>query len=472
MVSLFFYFYFFLGIIPSDSKNFFYNKDDNEIHGKKIDFNSEFVEYYNDNKTQNIPNIQNLPQNINIMKLNQRINLQSGYINNNNNNINNNIAYNNLNNNLYNQNRPNIINNNIEYSNHKQKITQNSNINNNNTINYNNSININSNPINNNNTLPKCTCSKTGCRKKYCACFSKGRLCDGCECKNCQNCIPTALTQSPIQNMQKNDNNLENDEYNNENEIKSPKNQRVICNCTKSNCMKKYCECFKQGFRCNSLCRCLDCKNKIYINNLNDYVENNNANINNSNLNYNINNTINNNNENNVGYNNNNYISNDSISNNNFYNYALHNNINNNIINNNIINAVPENREISPLYNQETLGKMMDYSNPINFQSEAFAIYIKKEKLKIDIRKVNLNENNKIKNKDIKEKNIINKEEINNNLSEINETPKFSNKKRLRDKNDNSTNIKTCPTTNSSNKLKKAVPVVNKNIKKKKLQLN
>ena len=32
--------------------------------------------------------------------------------------------------------------------------------------------------------------------------------------------------------------------------------------------------------------------------------------------------------------------------------------------------------------------------------------------------------------------------------------------------------MKTCPTTNSSNKLKKAVPVVNKNIKKKKLQLN
>ena len=471
MVSLLYLF--FLGIIPSDSKNFFYNKDDNEIHGKKIDFNAEFVEYYNDNKTQNIPNIQNLPQNINIMKLNQRINLQNGYINNNNN-INNNMIYNNnLNNNIYNQNRPNIINNNIEYSNLTQKMSQNQNINNitnnNNSINYNNSININTNPINNNNTLPKCTCSKTGCRKKYCACFSKGRLCDGCECKNCQNCIPSALSQSPIQNLQ--NDNIE-DEYNNENEIQSPKNQRVICNCTKSNCMKKYCECFKQGFRCNSLCRCLDCKNKIYINSLNDYVENNNTNINNTNVNYNINNTINNNNDNNVGYNNNNYISNDSISNNNFYNYALHNNINNNIINNNIINTVPEGRDISPIFNPDTLGKIMDYSNPINFQSEAFAIYIKKEKLKIDPRKVNLNENNKIKNKEIKEKANNNKEPINNNLSEINETPKFSNKKRLRDKNDNSTTIKTCPTTNSSNKLKKAVPVVNKNIKKKKLQLN
>ena len=45
-------------------------------------------------------------------------------------------------------------------------------------------------------------------------------------------------------------------------------------------------------------------------------------------------------------------------------------------------------------------------------------------------------------------------------------------KKRYRGKNDSSTGVKTCPTTNSSNRLKKAVPVVNKNIKKKKLNLN
>ena len=66
------------------------------------------------------------------------------------------------------------------------------------------------------------------------------------------------------------------------------------------------------------------------------------------------------------------------------------------------------------------------------------------------------------------------KEAINNNFSEINETPKFSNKKRLRTKNDNSTGVKTCPTTNSNsgNKLRKANPVVNKHIKKKRLQLS
>ena len=400
------------------------------------------------------------------MKLNQRMPIQSGFTNSNN------RMYNN-NNNLNGQNRINMINNNFEYQNQNQNQNQKmpsiSNMNNINTINNNtNSININTNIINNINSKPKCTCSKTGCRKKYCACFSKGRLCEGCECKNCQNCIPTGEggAAPPRIDLQKNMNESENeDEYNNENGIQSPKTQRAMCNCTKSNCMKKYCECFKQGLNCNSVCRCLDCKNRIYINNMNDYIEenNNNMNINNTNVNYNLNNNYNNSNEiNNGEYNNNNYISsNDSINNNNFYNYALHNNINNNIINNNIINTIPEN-----------FGKMVDYSNPINFQSEAFAIYIKNEKLKIDIRKINLNEKNKEMNKDLKNTSLNNKEKIINNFSEINETPKFLNKMRLRDKNDNSTSMKTCPTTNSSNKQKKAVPVVNKNIKKKKLQLN
>ena len=41
-------------------------------------------------------------------------------------------------------------------------------------------------PLNNNNNTGlnllkiKCTCSKTGCLKKYCACFANGIACDGC----------------------------------------------------------------------------------------------------------------------------------------------------------------------------------------------------------------------------------------------------------------------------------------------------
>ena len=34
------------------------------------------------------------------------------------------------------------------------------------------------------------------------------------------------------------------------------------CNCSKSNCLKKYCECFKAGLLCSSSCRCRICDNK------------------------------------------------------------------------------------------------------------------------------------------------------------------------------------------------------------------
>jgi hypothetical protein len=33
------------------------------------------------------------------------------------------------------------------------------------------------------------------------------------------------------------------------------------CNCKKSNCLKKYCECFQAGVVCSSACKCVDCLN-------------------------------------------------------------------------------------------------------------------------------------------------------------------------------------------------------------------
>ena len=38
------------------------------------------------------------------------------------------------------------------------------------------------------------------------------------------------------------------------------------CNCLKNHCDKNYCDCFKKGVSCSSLCRCTICKNsKIKI---------------------------------------------------------------------------------------------------------------------------------------------------------------------------------------------------------------
>jgi hypothetical protein len=33
------------------------------------------------------------------------------------------------------------------------------------------------------------------------------------------------------------------------------------CNCRKSNCLKRYCECFQGGTTCGDSCNCVDCEN-------------------------------------------------------------------------------------------------------------------------------------------------------------------------------------------------------------------
>mmetsp|Transcript_32849 Transcript_32849/g.75627 ORF Transcript_32849/g.75627 Transcript_32849/m.75627 type:complete len:162 (+) Transcript_32849:1189-1674(+) len=44
-----------------------------------------------------------------------------------------------------------------------------------------------------------------------------------------------------------------------------------VCHCRKSRCVKKYCDCFFVGVRCNSRCQCLDCSNTGATN---DYADN------------------------------------------------------------------------------------------------------------------------------------------------------------------------------------------------------
>ena len=86
-----------------------------------------------------------------------------------------------------------------------------------------------------NKTKPCCSCIKTKCIKKYCECFANNKSCTSCICIDCRN--KEIYT-------------------NNQNKENTPNKEIVFCTCAKSGCNKKYCECYKEGLKCNIKCRC------------------------------------------------------------------------------------------------------------------------------------------------------------------------------------------------------------------------
>ena len=92
----------------------------------------------------------------------------------------------------------------------------------------------------------RCNCTKTQCDKYYCNCFNSGNYCIDCNCLNCKN-QPPKNTYSNKRPMYSND--------------KLEKNN-FVCRCVKSSCNRCYCECYKNGIKCKSSCRCIECENK------------------------------------------------------------------------------------------------------------------------------------------------------------------------------------------------------------------
>ena len=265
-------------------------------------------------------------------------------------------------------------------------------------VNYQDYSNINYNRKNSKNVT--CTCTRTQCQKKYCACYARGKPCIGCDCKGCLNNQRDKNTIYPEGGEIYNNNNPKEEEINiNRNICQDSKSHSIVCNCTKSRCMKKYCECYKMNIPCGSLCRCIDCQNK---NNPNIYP------------------SLNNNN------------SDKSM---------------------NMVNNLDDNRNI--MNDSQKSNMQNDNIERIKEISKSFSIismeiYINNKKLIIQEREIDLN-----------------KSKIN-----LNTTPKMTNKKRARGKNENS-NLRTCPTTISASRRKKrGYSQVNSNVKTKKLLIN
>ena len=100
-----------------------------------------------------------------------------------------------------------------------------------------------------------CKCRNTHCLKLYCDCFSRAEYCLGCGCIGCKN-VPEHEEERRIsinEVLERNPKAFH--------RMEGVPTVRRGCNCKKSGCQKKYCECFSNGLGCIADCNCDNCLN-------------------------------------------------------------------------------------------------------------------------------------------------------------------------------------------------------------------
>ncbi|XP_010511666.1 PREDICTED: protein tesmin/TSO1-like CXC 3 isoform X1 [Camelina sativa] len=120
----------------------------------------------------------------------------------------------------------------------------------------------------------RCNCKKSKCLKLYCECFAAGVYCiEPCSCIDCFNkpihedvVLATRKqieSRNPLAFAPKVIRNSDSIIEVGDDTSKTPASARHKrgCNCKKSNCLKKYCECYQGGVGCSINCRCEGCKN-------------------------------------------------------------------------------------------------------------------------------------------------------------------------------------------------------------------
>ncbi|KAJ6324082.1 hypothetical protein OIU76_011394 [Salix suchowensis] len=120
----------------------------------------------------------------------------------------------------------------------------------------------------------RCNCKKSKCLKLYCECFAAGVYCiEPCACQDCFNkpihedtVLATRKqieSRNPLAFAPKVIRSSESAPEIRDESITTPASARHKrgCNCKKSTCLKKYCECYQGGVGCSINCRCEGCKN-------------------------------------------------------------------------------------------------------------------------------------------------------------------------------------------------------------------
>ncbi|KAK4750112.1 hypothetical protein SAY87_027561 [Trapa incisa] len=120
----------------------------------------------------------------------------------------------------------------------------------------------------------RCNCKKSKCLKLYCECFAAGVYCiEPCACQDCFNkpihedtVLATRKqieSRNPLAFAPKVIRGSDSNTENRDESMKTPASARHKrgCNCKKSSCLKKYCECYQGGVGCSINCRCEGCKN-------------------------------------------------------------------------------------------------------------------------------------------------------------------------------------------------------------------
>ncbi|XP_027082997.1 uncharacterized protein [Coffea arabica] len=123
----------------------------------------------------------------------------------------------------------------------------------------------------------RCNCKKTKCLKLYCDCFAAGIYCaEPCACQGCFNRPeyedtvletrqqiesrnPLAFAPKIIQHLTEPPTNVCAEDGSHF--TPSSARHKRGCNCKKSKCLKKYCECYQANVGCSDGCRCEACEN-------------------------------------------------------------------------------------------------------------------------------------------------------------------------------------------------------------------